>query len=561
MSVPVLVDQYGNPLVAKPATPAQLRQEIAAPTTTGVRSIISGHPAQGLTPGRLAALLRAAEQGDALAYFELAEEMEEKDLHYLSVMGTRKRQVAQLPIEVEPAGESAEEKADAAFIQDWLDRDMLEAEIFDILDAIGKGVSATEIVWDFTERTWLPCRLKWRDPRFFEFDQVTGEQLMLRDVGLPQPLPLNKFIVHQHQAKSGIPIRGGIARAVAWGYMFKNYAIKDWVAFLETYGMPLRIGKYDNGEVQANIDTLLDALAQLGSDAAAAFPRTMDVEFVDGKAGTAPNDLWRSMAEYIDSQVSKVVLGQTGTTDSKSGGLGDGGNKVHDAVRGDIERADAKLLAATLNDQLVKPMIMLNRGVRPKYPRLKIGHPEAVDVAAMVAAVTALVPLGVEVAAEDVRERAGLPAPKPGATLLAPRSAPAPQNDDPAAQGPDGAPKPAPAFSVPSQPSQSPVPDLGEGALADQPDQPVAASAIRPRTPDPIDTAIDGALDDWEAIMRPVIAPAEALVAGASSLVDLRGRLVGVIEQMDVAQLTELLARAGFGARLAGDADAGPASG
>jgi phage gp29-like protein len=68
------------------------------------------------------------------------------------------------------------------------------------------------------------------------------------------------------------------------------------------------------------------------------------------------------------------VLGQTNTTDAQAGGLGSGQAQVHNEVRGDIERADAKLLAATLNRDLVVPMVILNRGVRDKYPRLKIGR-------------------------------------------------------------------------------------------------------------------------------------------------------------------------------------------
>ena len=86
----------------RPIDMAKLRGEQAAPTLTGVRNILSGHPAQGLTPARLARLLREAEDGDATRYLELAEEMEEKDLHYLAVLGTRKRAVSQLDITVEP---------------------------------------------------------------------------------------------------------------------------------------------------------------------------------------------------------------------------------------------------------------------------------------------------------------------------------------------------------------------------------------------------------------------------------------------------------------------------
>lgn len=64
--VKTLYDADGNPV-----DKTRLVEEVAAPTVTGVRQILSGHPAQNLTPQRLTALLLAAEQGDALAYLSL----------------------------------------------------------------------------------------------------------------------------------------------------------------------------------------------------------------------------------------------------------------------------------------------------------------------------------------------------------------------------------------------------------------------------------------------------------------------------------------------------------
>jgi phage gp29-like protein len=76
-----------------------LRDEQAAPTMAGVRNIYSVmHPSIGLTPERLTGIMQQAEFGDPYLYLELAEEMEEKDLHYLAVLGTRKNAVAQLDL-------------------------------------------------------------------------------------------------------------------------------------------------------------------------------------------------------------------------------------------------------------------------------------------------------------------------------------------------------------------------------------------------------------------------------------------------------------------------------
>jgi phage gp29-like protein len=56
-------------------------------------------------------------------------------------------------------------------VRDWLKRDELTDEIFDILDCLGKGYSFTEIIWDTSTGQWMPLRLEWRDPRWFRFDR------------------------------------------------------------------------------------------------------------------------------------------------------------------------------------------------------------------------------------------------------------------------------------------------------------------------------------------------------------------------------------------------------
>ena len=173
-----LYDAYGREVDT-----GMLREEQAAPTMAGVRNIYSVmHPSIGLTPERLTGIMQQAEFGDPFLYLELAEEMEEKDLHYLAVLGTRKNAVAQLDLIVRAASSGAEDQRAAAMVREMICDGpiQLDSVLFDVLDAVGKGFSATEIMWDTSGREWFPAQLKWRDPRWFAFDWISGEEILVR---------------------------------------------------------------------------------------------------------------------------------------------------------------------------------------------------------------------------------------------------------------------------------------------------------------------------------------------------------------------------------------------
>ncbi len=535
-----------------------MTREIAAPAMTSQRSILSGNPAAGLDPGRLAQILRGAEDGNAVDYLELAEQIEERDLHYLSVVGTRKRQVSQLDITVEAASDAPEDQAKAELIRGWLQRDTLEAELFDILDAVGKGFSFTEIVWETPAAgPWLPAKLIWRDPRWFEFDRIDGTTPLLKGSGAPTRLPPFKFIDHVHPAKSGLPVRGGLARAVAWAFLFKSFSVKDWVEFAEVYGLPIRVGKYQPGATDQQIRELLRAVSQISRDAAAVVPSSMTMDFIAPSGSPGP-DVFAKLCEYLDRQISKAVLGQTATTDSEGGGLG-GSGKEHNDVRGDIERADAKMLAATINRALVRPIIDLNFPSKPgaAYPRLKIGRPEEEDLDAFMTGVERFVKLGGNVAVSVVRDKLQLPDPAAGEALL---SAPQPQNPASPANGPDSA-APAPGPGVPRRTPGTPPLTASYGLLGAF--LPATAATDRAGAPvgDEIDAATQAMLDEgWEPVLAPIIDPLRAALATASTFDEAIEALAPALAEMDSAELARRLLAGAFAVRAVGltapDADA-----
>ncbi len=509
----MLVDQFGRPVDRRTLT-----EEIAAPRLGGVRSPISGRPADGLTPVRLASILRAADQGDAVAYLELAEAIEEKDPHYLAVLSTRKRAVSQIDISVEPGGEDARADEMAAMVRDWLKRDELALEMFDILDCLGKGYSFTEIVWDVSEGQWRPERLEWRDPRWFRFAREDlSTPMMLDEHGAEQPLPGFRFIFAALKAKSGLALRGGLARVAAWGWMFKAYTQRDWAVFTQTYGQPLRLGKYGPGASEEDRDTLFRAVGNIAGDCAAIIPESMSIDFVETANPGASSDLYERRADWLDRQISKAVLGQTTTTDAVSGGHAV--SQEHRLVQEDIERADARALAAVLNRDLIRPWIDLEYGPQQRYPRLVIARPETEDLSALAQSLGALVPLGLRVGAAEVRARFGLAEPGAADEVLAPAPAPL-------------AAPPGPALPV----ALNAEIDEARPARAH-----VAALAAQLET-----EAQGGVLSMLESI--------EAMVNRAGSLGELREMLLAAFPDLDAGALTGTLAQALIAAEGAGRA-------
>ena len=156
-----------------------------------------------LTSQRLANIVLESEvagDGSSEGYVELAEEMEKRDLHYLGVLNTRKRQVARFGVVIEPPSDSAQDCSTARLVQEFFDRDAFMVELLDALEAIDKGYSVAEIDGETSERDWMPKHLVHRLPQRFDFDRDTGEQLLLRAEHGWEPLQLYKFVTGRHEA-------------------------------------------------------------------------------------------------------------------------------------------------------------------------------------------------------------------------------------------------------------------------------------------------------------------------------------------------------------------------
>lgn len=508
-----LVDLHGKPIEYDVLTTSMADAQL-----TGMRNIWSHQSvASNLSPMRLSSVLTSAANGEHHEFLTLAEEMEERDPHYASVLGTRKRAASGLDHEIESGSEESQDIKIAEDVREMLSRNDIGTLIEDMLDGLGKGYSCTEMVWETSARQWWPASFEWRDPRFFQLDRVTGRKLLLLTDGNPfgEPLKPYKFLIHLPRIKSGLPIRGALARLAATSYMCKSWALSDWMTFAEIFGMPIRVGKYHNNASPEEKNTLRMAVANIGSDAAAIMPDSMKIEFHEGGKGSGGNDLFERLCTFLDKQVSKGVIGQTMTADD---GSSNSQAQVHNEVRLDILAADAKQLEATINKQLIRPYVDLNYGIQKAYPKFKLPVPEPEDIKSLVDAVEKLVPLGLKVSQRHMRDKLVIPDPSDDDELL----------------------------GMPAQKSPAPALNSHRTALNAQDSTSPAG--------DDIDDLVDDMID-WEQQMSGLTNPIQQLLDECETAEEFSERLPGLMSKMDNGDVVEGLASALFKSRALGDAD------
>lgn len=499
------------------------RQALTTPQATasmaGVRQPFGTSMASGLTPVRLSRILAEADQGQILDFMQLAQEMEERDPHYAAVLGVRKRAVSGVKPVVIAASEDPEDERVAVEVREQIaEHDGFAGLVEDALDALGKGLAVVEIEWRRTSRRWEIDGFEWVDPRFLKVDRETGRELRLLDAAdMIDGVPLEpfRFLIHEPKLKSGLPIRGGLARLVAFMWLLKKYDEKDWIACIELFGMPLRLGKYGREATDTDIAALRRAVASIGTDAAAIIPDGMLIEFVKAMEGSGELP-YETFARYADEQVSKAVLGQTMTSDN---GSSQSQAEVHDSVRHDIAAADARAVSASINRQIVEPWVAFNFGPKDRYPRIMIEVAEPEDTNMILTNATRLILAGVPFKAQELRRKLGFSDPEKGDEIVGGTPAAAP---------------PPPAANRKALNRALPDDDPGPWPLIDE---------------------LEGELlEGWRDVLEDLLVPIEAQLAQATTLEEARDMIAGIDLPGAPAALTEQLAVAFVKSRGLGDA-------
>jgi phage gp29-like protein len=556
-----LLDQFGRPIAPlnRPET-----REIAA---VSIRDRWSGYPSRGLTPGRLASIFLAADAGNLRDQAELFEEMEEKDPHLMSVMGTRRLAVLGLEHQVEDASDSPEDKKIGEAVRGWLADLKLKALFTHLLGAVGHGYAAAEIKWATDKRQWIISGFNLIHPKNISFANSLTPLVITEDKSAgvnPQPFQL---IYHRHLAKSGHDTRNGVLRVVGWMYLFKNYALKDWAAFNEIFGMPMRLGKYEPSATPSDREALRQAITNLGTDAAGIISKSTEIEFIEAASRlSGTTNPYQVLASFCNREMSKAVLGQTLTTDTEGSTGTYSAGKVQAEVRDDLLEADAESLAETIRDQVIRPLVGFNFGWDKPIPGFSLPLHDSPDLKMDSEVCKNLNDMGVPIPLGHIYEHFGIPEPQGDEPTTASIKTPAtPQPPDPAAApGPGGRPAGEPPAAA-GEKGKGGKGEKGNGrAAAMKAVLPLRNTGETPVPPDtrpneleliPQDGQVIRTQQELEALSQAalaasadaharMLAPVKALIDSGATLEALRDGLLDVYPELPVDDFGELLYQA-----------------
>lgn len=281
-----------------------------------------------------------------------------RDDQVQSTFEQRMMAVISSPWEVTPASDSALDKAAADFATEQLNRLKFNDLTKKMLYCRFFGFSVAEIIWAIEDGKYIMKSIDVRDRARFKFDIDCN--LRLITVGNHEGTPCEPpyfWVPSVGATHDDDPYGLGLAHYLYWPVTFKRGGIKFWMKFVERFAQPGLLGKFREGtpDDSPDIDNLLNALKSLASETGTVIPDSMTIDTIEAsRNGTSD---YSKVIEIMDKAISKVIVGQTMTTDD---GSSQAQAKVHYDVRQDLIDADSDLICESYNDGPMKWSTELN---------------------------------------------------------------------------------------------------------------------------------------------------------------------------------------------------------
>ena len=139
---------------------------------------------------------------------------------------------------------------------------------------------------------------------------------------------------------------GLLVKAAPW-VIYKRNTTADWAQFSEVFGMPIQEYIYDTDDEEARARALNDANS-IGSLATFIHGKDTELQLRESGNKTGTADIYERLVERCNSEISKLILGNTLTTESSKNGTQALGT-VHKKVEDNVAKADREYVLNVLN--------------------------------------------------------------------------------------------------------------------------------------------------------------------------------------------------------------------
>lgn len=144
--------------------------------------------------------------------------------------------------------------------------------------------------------------------------------------------------------------------------IWKKNAMGAWAEFIEKFGSPIRVGKTDSSDLES-VNNMQDMLRNMGVASWGLFKTDDIIELVESNHSDA-FQVFNEMIERCNQEISKLILGQTMTTDN---GSSRSQAEVHERILRMVGESDEQFITNILNDQLLPLMNNLGFGLDNCY--------------------------------------------------------------------------------------------------------------------------------------------------------------------------------------------------
>jgi phage gp29-like protein len=211
-------------------------------------------------------------------------------------------------------------------------------------------------------------------------------------------------------------------RDLCWYYWsLKQAALQNWATYIERYSAGIRVGNYPVGNEQAKAD-METAMQNLLGDVSVLIPKNADgtdagygLSIMEPNGGNA--EAFAKMVEYLTENIKEVILGQTGTSQAVSTGLGSSIGDQHAQTLNRQMTYVANALAETMTREVVTPLYRMNfgdEGVPPQFS-FSVSKPNPEEY---MRAIEAFTKLGGRVSEREARKVLGLAEPEDDEVVL-----------------------------------------------------------------------------------------------------------------------------------------------